>query len=122
MSTGVPKPDPEKLPAHSQVVRSNRRQMLLFAALTLLLSVATVWGVRVWPRNSDKVIFAVGNSDGVEARLPPSLPPCVKNTNSKLRLKIVPYVRDRIGMRRNHLKRHAGRDDNVVVVKTAQSA
>jgi len=32
------------------------------------------------------------------------------------------FVRDEIGMRRDHLKRHAGADDNVVVVKTAQSA
>jgi hypothetical protein len=32
------------------------------------------------------------------------------------------FVRDEIGMRRDHLKRHAGHDDNVVMVKTAQSA
>ena len=32
------------------------------------------------------------------------------------------FVRDQIGMRRDHLKRHAGHDDNVVIVKTAQSA
>ena len=32
------------------------------------------------------------------------------------------FVRDEIGMRREHLKRHAGHDDNVVIVKTAQSA
>ena len=32
------------------------------------------------------------------------------------------FVRDEIGMRRESLKRHAGHDDNVVVVKTAQSA
>src|SRR4029079_680160 len=36
------------------------------------------------------------------------------------------FVRDEIGMRRDHLKRHAvpppAHDDNVVVVKTAQSA
>jgi hypothetical protein len=32
------------------------------------------------------------------------------------------FVRDEIGMRRDHLKRHAGHDDNVVIVKTAQSA
>ena len=32
------------------------------------------------------------------------------------------FVRDEIGMRRDHLKRHAGHEDNVVVVKTAQSA
>jgi hypothetical protein len=32
------------------------------------------------------------------------------------------FVRDEIEMRRDHLKRHAGHDDNVVIVKTAQSA
>src|SRR3982075_2734591 len=32
------------------------------------------------------------------------------------------FVRDEIGMRRESLKRHAGHEDNVVVVKTAQSA
>jgi hypothetical protein len=31
-------------------------------------------------------------------------------------------VRDEIGMRRDHLRRHAGQDDKVVIVKTAQSA
>jgi hypothetical protein len=32
------------------------------------------------------------------------------------------FVRDEIGMRRESLKRHAGHDDKVVIVKTAQSA
>jgi hypothetical protein len=32
------------------------------------------------------------------------------------------FVRDEISMRRESLKRHAGHDDNVVIVKTAQSA
>src|SRR3979409_226103 len=32
------------------------------------------------------------------------------------------FVRDEIGMRREHLKRHTPHDDNVVSVKTAQSA
>jgi hypothetical protein len=32
------------------------------------------------------------------------------------------FVRDEIGMHRESLKRRAGHDDNVVVVKTAQSA
>ncbi len=32
------------------------------------------------------------------------------------------FVRDDIGMRRESLKRRAGHDDNVVIVKTAQSA
>ncbi len=32
------------------------------------------------------------------------------------------FVRDELNMRRESLKRHAGHDDNVVIVKTAQSA
>ena len=32
------------------------------------------------------------------------------------------FVRDEIGMRRDYLKRHAGHEDNVVMVKTAHSA
>jgi TRAP-type uncharacterized transport system substrate-binding protein len=32
------------------------------------------------------------------------------------------FVRDEIGLRRDHLKRHVGHEDKVVVVKTAQSA
>jgi hypothetical protein len=32
------------------------------------------------------------------------------------------FVRDEIGMRREHLKRHTGHEDNVVIVKTAHSA
>jgi hypothetical protein len=32
------------------------------------------------------------------------------------------FVRDELSMRRESLKRHAGHDDNVVIVKTAQSA
>jgi hypothetical protein len=32
------------------------------------------------------------------------------------------FVRDELAMRRESLKRHAGHDDNVVIVKTAQSA
>ena len=32
------------------------------------------------------------------------------------------FVRDEIGMRRDHLKRRAGQDDKVVVVKSAQCA
>jgi hypothetical protein len=32
------------------------------------------------------------------------------------------FGRDEIGMRRDYLKRHAGHEDNLVVVNTAQSA
>src|ERR1700694_5466596 len=90
MSAEVPTPQPEKPPARSQVVRSNRRQMLLFAALTLILTVATGWGGRIWLRNSETLVFAVGDAKSVEARFAARLAAVLKNTNSRLRLRIVP--------------------------------
>src|SRR6202022_1828080 len=86
----VSTPGTGKPPAHSQVVRSNRRQMLLFAALTLILTTATVWGGRIWLRNSETLIFAVGDANGIEARFAAKLATVLKNNNSKLALKIVP--------------------------------
>jgi TRAP-type uncharacterized transport system substrate-binding protein len=91
MSTEVPTPSLEKPPPRSQVVRSNRRQVLLFAALTLILTVATVaWGGRTWLRNSETLVFAVGDPNGVEGRFAAKLATVLKNNNSRLRLKIVP--------------------------------
>jgi TRAP-type uncharacterized transport system substrate-binding protein len=63
--------------------------MLLFAALTLILTVATVWGGRIWLRNSETLIFAVGDANGVEARFATKLATVLKNNSSRLRLKIV---------------------------------
>ena len=63
--------------------------MLLFAALTLLLTVATVWGGRIWLRNSETLVFAVGDANGAEARFAARLAAVLKNNNSRLRLKIV---------------------------------
>jgi TRAP-type uncharacterized transport system substrate-binding protein len=90
MSAEVPSPSTEKPPPRSQVVRSNRRQMLLFAALTLLLTVATViWGGRTWLRNSETLVFAVGDGNSIGARFAARLATVLKNNNSRLRLKIV---------------------------------
>jgi TRAP-type uncharacterized transport system substrate-binding protein len=66
--------------------------MLLFAALTLILTVATVWGGRTWLRDSETLTFAVGDASGPEARFATRLATVLKNTNSRLRLKIVPYA------------------------------
>ena len=85
MSAEVPTPAPR-----SRVVTSNRRQVLLFAALTLILTVATVWGGRIWLRNSETLVFAVGNANSVEARFAARLAAVLKNSSSQLRLKIVP--------------------------------
>ena len=88
MSAEVPTDTPEKPPPRPRV--SNRRQLLLFAALTLVLTIATVWGARIWLRNSETLIFAVGDATSVEARFAGKLAAVLKNNSSKLRLKIVP--------------------------------
>src|ERR1700712_2023438 len=88
MRAEVPAPT-EKPTARAQVVRNNRRQMLLFAALTLILTVATVLGGRAWLRNSETLVFAVGDANGLEARFAAKLAAVLKSNNSKLRLKIV---------------------------------
>jgi TRAP-type uncharacterized transport system substrate-binding protein len=90
MSAEVPTPDAQTPPAQSRVVRSNRRQVLLFAALTLILTVATVWGGRTWLRNSETLIFAVGDANSLDARFAAKLAAVLKNSSSRLRLKIVP--------------------------------
>lgn len=90
MSAEVPTPQPGKPPARSQVVKSNRRQMLLFALLTLILTLAVVLGGRIWLRNSETLVFAVGDAGSLEARFAARLASVLKNTNSRLRLKIVP--------------------------------
>jgi len=64
--------------------------MLLFAVLTLILTVATVWGGRIWLRNSETLVFAVGDANSLEARFAAKLAAVLKNTNSRLRLKIAP--------------------------------
>src|SRR3954466_15388863 len=86
MSAEVPTDTPEKPPPRPRV--SNRRQMLLFAALTLILTIATVWGGRIWLRNSETLVFAVGDANGIEARFATKLATVLKNNSSKLSLKI----------------------------------
>jgi TRAP-type uncharacterized transport system substrate-binding protein len=90
MNAEISTPQAEKRPARAQVVRSNRRQMVLFAALTLILTMVTVWGGRIWVRNSETLVFAVGNPNGAEARFAAKLAAVLKNNASGLRLTIVP--------------------------------
>jgi TRAP-type uncharacterized transport system substrate-binding protein len=89
MSAELPTPDAQTPPAQSRVVGSNRRLVLLFAALTLILTVATVWGGRAWVRNSETLIFAVGDANSLDARFAAKLAAVLKNSSSRLRLKIV---------------------------------
>lgn len=73
-----------------RVVKSNRTQILLFSLLTLILTAATVWGGRAWLRNSETLVFAVGEADGPEARFAARLATVLKNNSSRLQLRIVP--------------------------------
>ena len=89
MSAEIATQRPEKPPALSRLVKSNRRQVLLFALLTLILTIATVWGGRIWLRDSETLVFAVGDANGPEARFATKLAAVLKNNSSRLRLKIV---------------------------------
>jgi TRAP-type uncharacterized transport system substrate-binding protein len=73
-----------------RVGKSNRSQIVLFSILTLILTAATVWGGRVLLRNSETLVFAVGDANGPEARFAARLAAVLKNNSSRLRLKIVP--------------------------------
>src|SRR6476661_1494368 len=89
MSAEISTAQAERPSARAQVVRSNRRQVLLFAALTLILTAVTVWGGRIWVRNSETLVFAVGDANSAEARFAAKLATVLKNNFSQLRLKIV---------------------------------
>ena len=90
MSAEAPTPSPDKRRSRRPLLSSNRRQVILFVALTLLLSLATVWGGRIWLRNSETLTFAVGEANGPEARFAAKLAAMLKATSSRLRIKIVP--------------------------------
>ena len=90
MSAEVPTPPPDTRRSRPPFLNNNRKQVILFAALTLLLTAATVWGSRIWLRNSETLIFAVGEANGPEARFAAKLAAMLKATSSRLQLKIVP--------------------------------
>ena len=73
-----------------QTVKSNSTQILLFSILTLVLTAAVVWGGRTWLRNSETLVFAVGEASGPEARFAARLAAVLKNNSSRLQLRIVP--------------------------------
>ncbi len=89
MSADAPTPPPEMPRKRTRVVKSNRSQIVLFSILTLLLTAATVWGGRTWLRNSETLVFAVGEANGPEARFAAKLATLLKSNSSRLRLKIV---------------------------------
>src|SRR5215217_2087983 len=90
MSAEAPIPQPEMPRRRVRTVKSNRTQILLFSILTLVLTAAVVWGGRTWVRNSETLVFAVGDANGPEARFAARLAAVLKNNSSRLRLKIVP--------------------------------
>jgi TRAP-type uncharacterized transport system substrate-binding protein len=90
MSAEIPTQHAEKPATRARVASNNRRQMLLFVALTLILTIATVWGGRIWLRNSETLVFAVGDANSLEARFAAKLATVLKNNSSTLRLRIVP--------------------------------
>lgn len=90
MSAEAPTPQPEMPRQRSRVVKSNRSQIVLFSILTLILTALTVWGGRTWVRNSETLVFAVGEANGPEARFAAKLAAMLKSNTSRLRLKIVP--------------------------------
>jgi TRAP-type uncharacterized transport system substrate-binding protein len=90
MSAEAPTPQPEMPRQRSRVTKSNRTQIVLFSVLTLILTAVTVWGGRTWLRNSETLVFAVGEANGPEARFAAKLAALLKSNTSRLRLKIVP--------------------------------
>jgi TRAP-type uncharacterized transport system substrate-binding protein len=88
MNAEAPAQSPEVPPRRSRVV--NRTQIILFCVLTVILTAATVWAGRVWLRNSETLVFAVGDVNGPEARFAAKLAAVLKNNSSRLRIKIAP--------------------------------
>jgi len=89
MSAEVPTPSADKPSARPQVAKSNRQQVLLYVLLTLILSGATVWAARVLLKDSETLTFAVDAPNGEEALFAAKLATVLKNTHSRLRLKIL---------------------------------
>jgi TRAP-type uncharacterized transport system substrate-binding protein len=96
-----------------RVVKSNRSQIVLFSVLTLILTAATVWGGRAWVRNSETLVFAVGEPNGLEARFAARLATVLKNNSSRLRLKIVPN-----GDNAKALAQFDRKDANLAILRT----
>lgn len=82
-------PQAEKLPSRSKVASANRRQVVLFAVLTVVLTALIVWGGRVGWRHYETLTLAAGNPSGDGAQFAAKLATVLKNNSSRLRLKIV---------------------------------
>ncbi|WP_338695069.1 TAXI family TRAP transporter solute-binding subunit [Bradyrhizobium sp. 26S5] len=90
MSAEAPSPSPMPPRPRPPVAKSNRAQIIVFTLLTLFLSAITVVGGRVWLRNSETLVFAVGDAKGPEAKFAARLATVLTTNSSRLRLKIAP--------------------------------
>ncbi|GIQ71571.1 TAXI family TRAP transporter solute-binding subunit [Bradyrhizobium sp. RD5-C2] len=90
MSAEAPAPSPTPPRPRPPVAKSNRAQIIIFTLLTLFLSAITVVGGRLWLRNSETLVFAVGDANGPEAKFAARLATVLKNNSSRLRLRIAP--------------------------------
>src|ERR1700753_207278 len=89
MSAEAPASSPDTRRSRPPLLNSNRRQVVLFAALTLILTVVTVWGGRILLRDSETLVFAVGEAGGPAARSGARLAAMLEATASRLHVKIV---------------------------------
>src|SRR6201989_1325273 len=76
-------------PRRPKVIKTNQQQVLLYVVLTLLLSLATVWGGRTLVHRSETLTFAVGAPNSDEAMFATKLAAVLKNNASRFRIKVV---------------------------------
>jgi TRAP-type uncharacterized transport system substrate-binding protein len=89
MPVEAPNPPQQKPRRRTRIIKSNRMQIFLFVLLTLFLTVVTVWAGRVYLKNSETLVFAVGDPNGPEARFAERLAAMLKNNLSRFKVKIV---------------------------------
>ena len=115
MNAEVPTPE-ERPRKRKRVVKSNGTQIFLFAVLTVILTVAAVWGGRIWLKNAETLVFAVGDPTSPEARFAKRLETLLRNNTSRLQLKILssPDSSKALGM-------FERREANLAVLRTTDS-
>jgi TRAP-type uncharacterized transport system substrate-binding protein len=87
MSTEGPTSAPPQ--RRTKVIKTNQQQVLLYVVLTLLLSLATVWGGRTLLRNSETLTFVVGAPNSDEAQFAARLAELLKANASRFRIRII---------------------------------
>src|SRR5262245_37204971 len=97
----------------TRIIKSNRVQIFLFVLLTLVLTVATVWAARIYLKNSETLVFAVGDPNGQEARFANKLATMLKNNYSRFKVRIVSN-----GDNRKALAQFDRNEANLAVLRT----